>query len=162
MKFNFFILIFFLLSITKSFSEKTTSQSNLVDPYYNLGWKNLENEETKVIEIPDANATLEIIKSEMYLDEIEKLKNYRKYMTGQDNDELPYNMIISNKDDYYTIEIDYNDAGYVTTNRFKNITSDDLLKAMKKVGGDKISEIEWISKPNFEENKPVNYALKIF
>ena len=162
MKFKFFILIFFLLSITKSFSEKTTSQSNLVDPYYNLGWKNLENEETKVIEIPDANATLEIIKSEMYLDEIEKLKNYRKYMTGQDNDELPYNMIISDKDDYYTIEIDYNDAGYVTTNRFKNITSDDLLKAMKKVGGDKISEIEWISKPNFEENKPVNYALKIF
>ena len=67
MKFKFFILIFFLLSITKSFSEKTTSQSNLVDPYYNLGWKNLENEETKVIEIPDANATLEIIKSEMYL-----------------------------------------------------------------------------------------------
>ena len=162
MKFKFFILIFSLLSITKSFSEKTTSQSNLVDPYYNLGWKNLENEETKVIEIPDANATLEIIKSEMYLDEIEKLKNYRKYMTGQDNDELPYNMIISDKDDYYTIEIDYNDAGYVTTNRFKNITSDDLLKAMKKVVGDKISEIEWISKPNFEENKPVNYALKIF
>ena len=162
MKFKFFILIFFLLSITKSFSEKTTSQSNLVDPYYNLGWKNLENEETKVIEIPDANATLEIIKSEIYLDEIEKLKNYRKYMTGQDNDELPYNMIISDKDDYYTIEIDYNDAGYVTTNRFKNITSDDLLKALKKVGGDKISEIEWISKPNFEVNKPVNYALKIF
>ena len=44
MKFKFFILIFFLLSITKSFSEKTTSQSNLAEPYYNLGWKNLENE----------------------------------------------------------------------------------------------------------------------
>ena len=84
-------------------------------------------------------------------------------MTGQDiNDELQYSMIISDKDDYYKIEISYDDAGYVTTNRFKNVTSDNLLMAMKKVGGDKISEIKWINKPNFEANKPVNYAIKIF
>ena len=163
MKLNFFLIIFIILSIVKSLSDETTSQSNLEDPYYKLGWKNLENSEAKVIDIPGANASLEIIKSEIYIDEKEKLKNYRKYMTGQDiNDELQYSMIISDKDDYYKIEISYDDAGYVTTNRFKNVTSDNLLMAMKKVGGDKISEIKWINKPNFEANKPVNYAIKIF
>ena len=125
MKLNFFLIIFIILSIVKSLSDETTSQSNLEDPYYKLGWKNLENSEAKVIDIPGANASLEIIKSEIYIDEKEKLKNYRKYMTGQDiNDELQYSMIISDKDDYYKIEISYDDAGYVTTNRFKNVTSE--------------------------------------
>ena len=58
-------LFVFLLSQSYSYAEDI----NLESQFYKLGWKNLENSKTSYVSIPTANASLEILESEIYLDE---------------------------------------------------------------------------------------------
>ena len=62
---------FFLIFI---FSNLNANEIDLNDPYYKIGWKNLENPENTSIIIPDANASIEIIETEIYLDSKENIK----------------------------------------------------------------------------------------
>ena len=62
---------FFLILI---FSNSNAIEIDLNDPYYKIGWKNLENPENTSIIIPDANASIEIIETEIYLDSKENIK----------------------------------------------------------------------------------------
>ena len=64
--FSFFFIIFF--------SNLNANEIDLNDPYYKIGWKNLENPENTSIIIPDANASIDIIESEIYLDSKENIK----------------------------------------------------------------------------------------
>ena len=66
-----FLLIAILQIII--FSNLNANEINLNDPYYKLGWKNLENPKSTSIVIPNANASIEIIESEIYLDEKEDI-----------------------------------------------------------------------------------------
>ena len=66
---NFFFLIFI-------FSNSNAIEIDLNDRYYKIGWKNLENPENTSIIIPDANASIEIIETEIYLDSKENIKNF--------------------------------------------------------------------------------------
>ena len=63
--------LFFLILI---FSNSNAIEIDLNDPYYKIGWKNLENPENTSIIIPDANASIEIIETEIYLDSKENIK----------------------------------------------------------------------------------------
>ena len=58
---------FLLLTILKIiiFSNLNANEIDLNDPYYKLGWKNIENPLVTSIEIPNANASIEIIESEI-------------------------------------------------------------------------------------------------
>ena len=75
MKKKLFIFIFQIIF----FSNLFANEIDLNNPYYKLGWKNLENPLSTSIEIPNANASLEIVKSEIYLDTKEDIKNYEEY-----------------------------------------------------------------------------------
>ena len=74
----FFVQFLFFLNLN-------ANEINLNDPFYKLGWKNLENPDISRIQIPNANASIEIIKSEIYLDSKEDIKNYEEYLLN-DND----------------------------------------------------------------------------
>ena len=77
------ITITFILFPIIFCSHLSANEIDLNDPYYKLGWKNLENPTSKTIEIPDANATIEIVESEIYLDEKFDIKSYEEYMNDE-------------------------------------------------------------------------------
>ena len=56
------ILLLILFQIT-FFPNLNADEIDLNDPFYKLGWKNLENSTISRIEIPDANASIEIVNS---------------------------------------------------------------------------------------------------
>ena len=107
---------------------------DLNDPFYKLGWKNLENPENTRIQIPLANASLEIVESEIYLDEKDDIRIYDEYVSGNQKnlEDIDETLIISDKEQYYTIETRYYDTGYIKTNRFKNFTPKNILETLIK------------------------------
>ena len=71
------------LTFTLLMSMVVNTNSNevdLSDAYFQFGWKNLENPSSSLIDIPNANATLEILKSEIYLDQKENIKKKRIFI----------------------------------------------------------------------------------
>ena len=68
----YFFSIFF-------FSILNAVEIDLNDPYYKLGWKNLQNSKSTTIKIPDAKASIEIVESEIYLDEKKKYKKTLRF-----------------------------------------------------------------------------------
>ena len=156
---------FLLLTIFKIiiFSNLNANEIDLNDPYYKLGWKNIENPLVTSIEIPNANATLEIIKSEIYLDTKEDIKNYEEYLYDEEIsiDDINKDLIISDKDQYYTIQAQYYDEGYITTDRFNNFTPKDIMETFKKRKPDIENKITWILEPTLTENKISNYGYRV-
>ena len=102
------IILTFILFPIIFCSNLSANEIDLNDPYYKLGWKNLENPTSKTIEIPDANATIEIVESEIYLDEKFDIKSYEEYMNDEvlSIDDISENLIIADNEGYYTIEVD--------------------------------------------------------
>ena len=145
------------------FSSLFANEIDLNDPYYKLGWKNIENPLSTSIEIPNANASLEIIKSEIYLDTKEDIKNYEEYLYGEEIsiDDINKDLIISDKDQYYTIQVQYYDEGYITTDRFNNFTPKDIIETFNKRKPDIENKITWILEPTLTENKISNYGYRV-
>lgn len=155
--------IFYILIINIFFfSHLNANEIDLNDPYYKLGWKNLENPKSISIEILNANASLEIVESEIYLDIKEDIKNYQEYLYNEEIsiDEINDDIIISDREQYYTIKAQYYDEGYVTTDRFKNFTPQDIIETYNKVKSDTVNKITWILEPTLTENKISNYAIR--
>ena len=102
--FIFFLQLIFFLNLN-------SDEIDLYDPFYKLGWKNLENSTVSRIEIPDANASIEIVDSEIYLDTKEDIKNYEEYLYSEEVsvDDIAESLIISDKEQYYTIKVNYFD-----------------------------------------------------
>ena len=97
-----FLLVFFYFQ-----TISIANEINLEDPFYKLGWKNLQNSKTSIVIIPNTNATLEVLESEIYLDQKENIKNYLEYRKGievniDDREEV---FIISDNERYYNVEI---------------------------------------------------------
>ena len=157
---NFFYLIivyiFFIFNLN-------ANEIDLNDPYYKLGWKNIENPLVTSIEIPNANASIEIIESEIYLDTKEDIKNYEEYLYDEEIsiDDINNDLIISDKDQYYTIQAQYYDEGYITTDRFNNFTPKDIMETFKKRKPDIENKITWILEPTLTENKISNYGYRV-
>ena len=84
------------------FNNVLAEEIDLNDPFYKLGWKNLENPENKRIQIPLANASLEIVESEIYLDAKDDIRNYDEYLTGNQKniEDIAETLIISDKEQY--------------------------------------------------------------
>ena len=59
------------------------------------------------------------------------------------------------------VNIEYNDAGYITSDRFKNFTSSNLLETMNKRMSDSASKVSWLIEPSLSENNLSTYAYKI-
>ena len=127
------ILLFILFQIT-FLSNSNADEIDLSDPFYKLGWKNLENSTISRIEIPDANASIEIVDSEIYLNTKEDIKNYEEYLYSEETsiDDITESLIISDKEQYYTIKVRYFDEGHITTDRFKNFTPSDIIETYNK------------------------------
>ena len=157
-------LFFFIFQIIFFFSFNTNaSEIDSNDPYYKLGWKNIENPTSTLIAIPDANASVEIIESEIYLDEKEDIKNYKEYLFGQETsiDDIAESLIISDRNENYTIKVEYNDAGYVTSDRFKNFTPSNLIDTLNKRTNESINKITWLLEPDLSENKISDYGIRV-
>ena len=153
--FIFFLQIIFFLNLN-------ADEIDLNDPFYKLGWKNLENPTTSRIEIPDANATIEIVKSEIYLDEKFDIKSHEEYINDEElsiND-ISENLIIADKEGYYTIDVEYKDEGYITTDRFKNFTSLDLIETINKRDFDSSIKFSWVLEPKLTDDKVIAYGSK--
>ena len=156
------ILFIFIFQII-FFSNLFANEIDLNDPYYKLGWKNIENPLNTSIIIPDANASIEIIDSEIYLDEKEDIKNYKEYLFGQETsiDNIAESLIISDRNENYTIKVEYNDAGYVTSDRFQNFTPSNMIDILNKRKNDSVNKISWLLEPDLSENKISDYGIRI-
>ncbi len=156
---------FFILSLIQIFFfvNLSANEINLNDPFYKLGWKNLESPKISKIQIPNANASLEIIETEIYLNSKEDIKNYQEYLYGQEFniDDIDEKLIISDKDQYYKIEAKYYDEGYISTDRYNNFKPSDLLEAMNKNKSDSIEKFSWALEPTLSENKISTYGYKV-
>ena len=155
---RFFLLVFFCFQ-----TISIANEINLEDPFYKLGWKNLQNPKTSIVSIPNTNATLEILKSEIYLDQKENIKNYLEYQKGievniDDREEV---FIISDNERYYNVEITYTDSGYINTDRFKNFTPKDIMNTMKQNKPESVSDINWVLEPGLSEEKISTYGYRI-
>ena len=156
------IILTFILFPIIFCSNLSANEIDLNDPYYKLGWKNLENPTSKTIEIPDANATIEIVESEIYLDEKFDIKNYEEYMNEEELsiDDISENLIIADKEGYYTIDVEYKDEGYISSDRFKNFTSADLIETFGKRDFDSSVKFSWALEPKLSEDKVAVYGTK--
>ena len=156
---------FFILSLVHIFFfvNLSANEINLNDPFYKLGWKNLESPKISKIQIPNANASVEIIESEIYLNSKEDIKNYQEYLYGQEYniDDIDEKLIISDKEQYYKIEAKYYDEGYITSDRYNNFKPSDLLEAMNKNKSDSIEKFSWVLEPTLSENKISTYGYKV-
>jgi len=154
------LYFFFFIFI---FSNSNANEIDLNDPYYKIGWKNLEKPENTSIIIPDANASIEIIETEIYLDSKENIKKRLDLINEQETniEDIYEKLIIFDREEYYKINIEYNDAGYITTDRFKNFTSSNLLETMNKRMSDSTSKVSWLIEPSLSENNLSTYAYKI-
>jgi len=153
--FSFFLIFFF--------SILNAVEIDLNDPYYKLGWKNLQNSKSTTIKIPDAKASIEIFESEIYLDEKKNIKRHSDFKTGQDNniEDINESLIITDREGYYKVYIEYKDDGYVTTDRYKNFTATDLIETLNKRKPDSVLKISWVLKPNLTENKTSSYGYRV-
>ena len=156
------ILLLILFQIT-FFSNLNADEIDLNDPFYKLGWKNLENSTISRIEIPDANASIEIVDSEIYLNTKEDIKNYEEYLYGEETsiDDITESLIISDKEQYYTIKVRYFDEGHITTDRFKNFTPSDIIETYNKRKPDGVNKISWVLEPSLSEEKVSNYGYRL-
>ena len=156
---------FFILSLLQIFFfvNLSANEINLNDPFYKLGWKNLESPKISKIQIPNANASVEIIESEIYLNSKEDIKNYQEYLYGQEYniDDIDEKLIISDREQYYKIEAKYYDEGYITSDRYNNFKPSDLLEAMNKNKSDSIEKFSWVLEPTLSENKISTYGYKV-
>ena len=156
---------FFILSLIQIFFfvNLSANEINLNDPFYKLGWKNLESPKISKIQIPNANASVEIIESEIYLNSKEDIKNYEEYLYGQEYniDDIDEKLIISDREQYYKIEAKYYDEGYITSDRYNNFKPSDLLEAMNKNKSDSIEKFSWVLEPTLSENKISTYGYKV-
>ena len=156
------VLSFFLILEISLKANHAKSDIDLNDPFYKLGWKNLDNPKDKTIEIPNANATIDIISTEIYLDEKEKILAYEEFTqgVGVNIDNIDYSLLIRDIDGYYNVYIQYYDANYVTSNSFKNVKSEDIINTISRRLNSQIKEIDWIDAPYTSENNVTSFGQK--
>lgn len=153
-----FILVFFCFQ-----TISIANEINLEDPFYKLGWKNLQNPKTLIVSIPNTNATLEVLESEIYLDQKENIKNYLEYNKGTEVniDDIDEVFIIVDKENFYEVEISYSDVGYVSSDRFKNFTPKDIMNTMKQNKPETVSDVNWVLEPSLSEKKISTYGYRV-
>ena len=153
-----FLLVFFCFQ-----TISIANEINLEDPFYKLGWKNLQNPKTSIVSIPNTNATLEVLESEIYLDQKENIKNYLEYNKGVEVniDDIDQVFIISDKEKFYEVEISYSDAGYISSDRFKNFTPKDIMNTMKQNKPESVSDVNWVLEPGLSEKKISTYGYRV-
>ena len=105
------------------------------------------------------------MESEIYLDEKDDIRIYDEYVSGNQKnlEDINETLIISDKEQFYTIETRYYDTGYIKTNRFKNFTPKNILETINKRKPDSAHKITWLLEQNLTENKfqPMDIKLII-
>ena len=75
-------------------------------------------------------------------------------------DDISENLIIADNEGYYTVEIAYKDEGYISTDRFKNFTSSDLIETFVRRDFGSSVKFSWVLEPKLSEDKFVVYGTK--
>ena len=153
-----FLLVFFCFQ-----TISIANEINLEDPFYKLGWKNLQNSKTSIVTIPNTNATLEVLESEIYLDQKENIKKYLEYSKGIEVniDDIDEVFIIVDKEKFYEVEISYSDVGYVSSDRFMNFTPKDIMNTMKQNKPESVLDVNWVLEPGLSEKKISTYGYRV-
>ena len=163
----FICFAFPTLAVEKKIIEDANKRADLIGK---LNWKNFDNPEPHLLNIPKANVSISIIKSEYYLDSWDDINQYRwwNFGYGADSDEVA--MI---RGDDYTIYVSWIDDGYVKIEDWKNVNPKELLKSLNEISksneqwskDNNISystDISWIYEPSLDQNKKVvNYSYKV-
>tara|TARA_B100001121_G_scaffold310004_1_gene339008 strand:- start:7076 stop:8458 length:1383 start_codon:yes stop_codon:yes gene_type:complete len=153
-----------LYAYNQKFSETSSVQSvgksDKTKKFYNLNWKNLDIPTHHDAEIPNANATVSIIDSEIYLTDKKDINQLGLILF---NDPDPYNnMVIIDEESYdYSIYIEYIDDGYVSIDEWKNLDPKILLEEMKSNKREDIRDIKWVFDPKIYDEKHVTYSYEI-
>jgi uncharacterized membrane-anchored protein len=169
--FLFFIGFFLNPSLTYAVDEKKIENS---DERYELNstldWKNLDNSKEHTLKIPSANLSIDILKSEFYLDNWKDINQHRWWNFGEGATSNQVAMIIG---DEHTIYSYWNDDGYIKIDDWKDVNPDNLLKGMmeeqkgfreylEKNNLNYVANLEWVFEPTLDKkNDVVNYSYKV-
>ena len=168
--FLFFIAFFLNPSLTYAVDERKIENSDeKYDLLKTLNWKNLDNPKDHTLKIPNANLSIEILKSEIYLDNWKDINQHRWWVFGEGSTSDQVAMIIGDEHTIYSYWI--ND-GYVKIDDWKDVNPDDLLKDMmeqqksyreysEKNNLSFVTNLEWVYEPTLDiKNDVVNYSYK--
>ena len=72
-----------------------------------------------------------------------------------------FDSLLSDKEKFYRVEISYSDTGYVTSDRFKNFTPEDIVSTMKKNKPESVSDVNWVLEPSLSEEKISTYGYRV-
>lgn len=168
--FLFFIVIFFNTSLTYAVDERKIENSDeRLELIETLNWKNLDDPKDHTLKIPSANLSIEILKSEFYLDNWKDINQHRWWVYGEGSQSDQIAMIIGDEHSIYSYWV--ND-GYVKIDDWKDVNPDDLLKDMmeqqksyreysEKNNLSFVINLEWVYEPTLDKkNDVVNYSYK--
>ena len=174
---NFFKIIFLTLllfnayqtssiAVEKKKIEKKEERQKKIDT---LNWYNWDNPREHSVLLEDSNAEIFIIENEYYLKGNKDINQYSWWVWG--NEKLEDVLMIFGSN--YTVYVKYIDEGYVTIDDWKSQDTDawinqmraiqkSWLEDLKKKNLDYVENLNWINKPEFnEEKKHINYSYEI-
>ena len=158
-------------SSLKAVEEKKIENSDKrLELYDTLNWKNFDNPKTHIANIPSANANLDILENEIYLDNWDDINQFYWWTWGYGADK---SIVAYIRGEGYTIFVDYIGDGYVKLDDWKNVDSNNLMSEMREIA--KLNEeyskqnnlsyatqVDWIYEPTLnEEKKVVSYSYKV-
>jgi len=155
---------------TEEFRLDNLTEEEIQKKLDTLTWYNWDDSRDHTLEFENANAKIQIIKSEYYLKEKKDINQFSWWIHGHEKNNRDL-MIIGND---YTVFASYENEGYVSLKDWKSVKPDELINEMidiqrsvaeeyKEIGSDYIENMKWIYKPEIdEENNLVNYSYEIF
>lgn len=170
--FLFFIFIFFNSSLTYAVDEKKIDNPDKrYELNQTLSWKNWDDPKDHTLKISSANLSIEILKSEIYLDNWKDINQHSWWNFGEGSASNQVAMIIG---DEHTIYSNWVNDGYVKIDDWKDVNPDTLLKGvmdqqieyreyLKKnnLNLNFVTNVEWVFEPNLDKkNNVVNYSYK--
>ena len=163
------LIVFFCTNGYAVEQKKITDDEQWSKKVETLNWKNLEQKEHSK-EIKKANASILILKEEIYLDNFKDIDQYNWWNTGLAAEKDSVMLI---RGDGYTIYLDYVDEGYIKLDDWEKVNPTNFLKQMnetaksnaeylKKINLDYTTKIDWIFKPTLnKENNSVSFSYKV-
>ena len=175
---NFFKVIFLTLLLfnvyqTSSIAveeKKIENDDERQKKYDTLNWYNWDNPSDHNVLLEGPNAEIFIIEGEYYLKGNKNINQYSWWTWGHAKPDDVLMIMGSN----YTVFVKYFDEGYVTIDDWKSQDTDawinkmremqkSWLEDLKKQNTDYVENLNWVNKPEFnEEKKHVNYSYEVF
>ena len=156
---------------TEEYKLENLTEDEIEKKLDTLAWYNWDDSKDHTLEFEKANAKIEILESEYYLKKKKDINQYSWWINGH-ADINERDLLIFGKD--YTVFVSYENEGFVSTKDWKSVKPNELINEVmdvqrslaeefKETGSDYIENMNWIYKPEIdEENNLVNYSYEIF